>query len=116
MAYTFLKLLVTVVLVVAISETAKRSSLAGALLASLPLVSILAFVWLYLDTGNTEKVAVLSYGIFWLVLPSLILFIALPQLLKAGWGFWASLATASLLTVAGYFLMVWLLRKCGMAF
>jgi len=108
-----IKLLVSSLLLVAVSEIAKRSSLMGALLASLPLVSILAFVWLYIDTGNTEKVAALSTGIFWLVLPSLLLFIVLPQLLRAGWGFWISMAGAMAATVIGYFLMLWLLRKLG---
>jgi succinate-acetate transporter protein len=115
MLYPLLKLLISAVVLVAISELAKRSTAAGALLASLPLVSLIAFIWLYVDTGDTQKVAALSYGIFWLVLPSLILFIALPQLLRAGWGFWASLAGAVLATVAGYFLMLWLLKKFGVA-
>lgn len=107
------KILLSSVLLVAISEVAKRSSLMGALLASLPLTSLLAFVWLYLDTGDVSKVAALSSGIFWLVLPSLVLFIVLPQLLKSGWSFWASLASAMLATLAAYFLMLWVLRKFG---
>ena len=71
MAEYVVKIVLTSMLVVAISETAKRSSLAGAILASLPLTSLLAFVWLYVDTGDTQKVASLATGIFWLVLPSL---------------------------------------------
>ena len=63
----------TAVLVVAISEVAKRSSLLGAVLASIPLTSVLAMIWLYADTGDAEKVADLATGIFWLVLPSLAL-------------------------------------------
>ena len=65
-----LKILVTAVLVVVIAETAKRWSLAGAILASLPVTSILAMVWLYWDTGDVEKVSQLSYSIFWVVAPS----------------------------------------------
>jgi len=56
----------------------------GALLASLPLTSLLAFVWLYRSTGNVQAVASLSHGIFWLVLASLPLFLILPALLKNG--------------------------------
>jgi len=82
--YTITKVAITTILIVAISEIAKRSSLAAALLASIPLVSVLAMVWLYLDTKDVEKVSNLATSVFWLVLPSLVLFIALPLLLKQG--------------------------------
>src|SRR5262247_2902545 len=75
------KVLVTAIVVVAVSELAKRSSLWAGLLASLPLTSLLAFIWTYLDTGNVEQVGTLSWNIFWLVLPSLLLFLLLPWLL-----------------------------------
>ena len=78
-----IKIVVTAVLVVAISEVAKRSTLLGAVLASLPLTSLLAMIWLYADTGDAQQVADLASGIFWLVLPSLVLFVALPLLLRA---------------------------------
>ena len=70
-----IKIIVTAVLVVLISEAAKRWTLLGAIIASLPLTSILAMVWLYLDTKNVEKVATLSWGIFWVVIPSLAFFV-----------------------------------------
>ena len=106
MLYYTIKITLTALIIVAVSEIAKRSSLLGALLASLPLTSLLAFVWLYLDTGDTQKVAALSSDIFWLVLPSLPLFLLLPVMIKMGWGFWFSLATAMLLTAACYGLML----------
>ena len=68
-----IKVLISALLVAAVSEVARRSSLLGALLASLPVTSLLAFMWLYRETGDTEKVAALSADIFWLVLPSLVL-------------------------------------------
>ena len=108
-----IKIAVTAILVVAISEVAKRSSLLGAVLASIPLTSVLAMIWLYVDTGDPEKVAELATGIFWLVLPSLALFIALPLLIRAGWGFAPSLLAASSLTVACYFLMLAILKRFG---
>jgi len=110
-----IKVLLTALVVVAVSEIAKRSSFWGAVLASLPLTSLLAFAWLYLDTGNTQAVAALSQGIFWLVLASLPLFLVLPLLLKAGWPFWPSLASACLVTVGAYFLLVWGLRHFNVA-
>jgi hypothetical protein len=108
-----LKVLVSAVIIVAVAEVAKRSSMWAAALASLPLTSLLAFVWLYLDTGSTEQVAALARGIFWLVLPSLVLFLALPLLLRAGYHFWASLVTACAITVVAYLAMLWVLRRIG---
>lgn len=106
-----IKVAVTVAVVVAVSEIAKRSSLWGAVLASLPLTSLLAFVWLYLETGNTQNIAQLSQGIFWLVLASLPLFLALPFFLRSGWPFWPSLSVACLITVGAYFGLIWVLGR-----
>ena len=105
------RILLTAAVVVAVSEIAKRNTLWGAALASLPLTSLLAFVWLYLDTGDTQRVADLSQGIFWLVLPSLSLFVLLPFLLRLGWGFWYGLSIACLVTAAAYFGIIWCLEK-----
>ena len=110
------KVIITSVLVVAIAEVAKRSSLFAAILASIPLTSVLAMIWLYLDTGDAEKVATLASGIFWLVLPSLALFIALPVLLRAGWPFAPSLLVSIALTVGCYFAMIALLKRFEIAF
>jgi hypothetical protein len=113
MAYTIVKLLVTAVLIVAISEIAKRSSFLGAVLASVPLVSVLAMIWLYVDTGSSEKVASLATSIFWLVIPSLALFISLPLMLRAGLNFYLSMSLSVALTAAAYFAMVMVLNKFG---
>ena len=67
--YVIVKLMLTAILVVLVSEIARRSTFAGALLASLPLVSLPAMVWLYVETGDVQRVSQLSTGIFWLVLP-----------------------------------------------
>ena len=115
MLATAIKVAVTALLVVAIAEVAKRSSLMGAVLASIPLTSVLAMIWLYADTGDAEKVAELATGIFWLVLPSLALFVALPLLLRAGWPFVPSLVASCALTVACYFLMLVILKRFGIA-
>jgi hypothetical protein len=108
-----IKVLVTAVLVVAISEVAKRSTILGGIVASLPLTSLLAFIWLYGETGNTARIASLSVSIFWYVLPSLVLFVTLPMLLSHGLGFWPSLTIASALTFAAYLLMTALLARFG---
>ncbi len=108
-----LKIVFSTVIIIAVSELAKRSSFWAAALASLPLTSLLAFVWLYLDTGDIEKVAALSGGIFWLILPSLVLFIVLPLLLRYGLGFWLSLGVACIATATAYFGMIKILGVFG---
>lgn len=100
------KVVITAIVIVAVSEIAKRSSLWGAVLASLPLTSVLAFVWLYVETGNTETIASLAHNIFWLALASLPLFLVLPLLLRAGWSFWLSLGAACAITAGAYFALV----------
>ncbi len=108
-----MKVALTSVLVVAVSEAAKRSTLLGALLASLPLTSVLAMIWLYADTKDTEKIASLSTGIFWLVLPSLVMFLALPWLLRKGYPFALSMTAAIALSVVSYFAMLEILKRFG---
>jgi len=107
------KVLLTAAVVVAVAEIAKRSTFWGAAIASLPLTSVLAFVWLYLDTGDTQRVGDLSQSIFWLVLPSLTLFLVLPLLLRSGVAFWLSLGVACVGTALAYFAMVWCLGRFG---
>jgi hypothetical protein len=113
MTYYLVKILLTAGLVVAVSELSKRSSLLGGLLASLPLVSFLAMIWLFYETGDTGKVAALSRSIFWLVLPSLTLFLTLPWLLQTSLPFAASLGLATLLMLASYGVLLLVLRALG---
>jgi hypothetical protein len=108
-----LKVLITALVVVAVSEVAKRSSVFAALVASLPLTSLLAFVWLYIDTRDAAKVASLSVDIFWLVIPSLALFLALPLFLRVGWGFWLSLLAACGVTAVCYASMLAIAKRIG---
>ena len=113
MTYYLVKIAITTVLIVAISEIAKRSSFVGAILASIPLVSVLAMLWLYIDTKDVAKVSALSTSVFWLVLPSLALFVALPLLLKQGINFYLSLGISIGITVGCYFLTVSALNHYG---
>ena len=108
-----LKIGLSALILVAVAEVAKRSTFWAAALASLPLTSLLAFVWLYLDTGDVQKVVALAGGIFWLVLPSLLLFVLLPMLLRSGWGFWLSLVVSSAATALAYVGMIKLLGMFG---
>jgi len=103
------KVMLTAVVVVTVAEIAKRSPMWAAVLASLPLTSLLAFVWLYVDTGTAGQIAALSRNIFWLVLPSLVLFFVLPVFLDRGINFWLALIGACGATSATYLVTVVLL-------
>ncbi len=113
MIYYIIKVLLSSVTIVAISEISKRSTLAGSILASIPIVSLLAFVWMYIDTKNIAKIADLSQGIFWLVIPSLLFFILFPVLLKKNVDFWISLGISLTIMILGYFIMLFILKKAG---
>lgn len=113
MFYYALKVLVSAAVIVAITEIAKRSSGFAALVAALPLTSLLAFVWLHAEGAESVRIAELSGQIFWLVLPSLILFCLFPLLIKQGMGFWLSLVLSVFATSACYLALLPLLRKLG---
>lgn len=104
-----LKIIITTLLIVAISEVSKRNSLIGAVLASIPLVSVMAMI----DTRDVEKVSAFSVSVFWLVLPSLVLFALLPLLLKLDWGFYSSFSASIALTMLSYFTMISALNYFG---
>jgi hypothetical protein len=111
MIYYIAKIMVSAGLVVAVSEAAKRSGFIGGLIASLPIVSLLAICWLYADTRDTQKVAALSWSIFWLVIPSLTFFAALGFLIGRKWMFGQSIAVALLVMAAGYGVTVLVLKR-----
>ena len=113
MAYFVVKIIITALLVVLIAEISKRSSLLASILASIPLVSVLAMIWLYIDTKDTDKISTLSTSIFWLVIPSLALFVTLPVLLRKEINFYISMGTSIVITVICYYLMITVLGKFG---
>lgn len=113
MAYYTLKIIITTILIVAISEISKRSTFVGAILASIPLVSVLAMIWLYVDTKDITKISELSTSVFWLIMPSLTLFISLPILLKQNINFYLSISISILLTILSYWIMISILNHFG---
>ena len=113
MTYYVFKIVITTFLIVAISEIAKRSTFIGAILASVPLVSVLAMIWLYIDTKDVTRISSLSISVFWLVIPSLALFLVLPLLLKQGLNFYLSISVSIGLTVGCYWMMVSALNHFG---
>ena len=114
MLYLVIKALLSGIIVAAVSEIARRYPGWGGLVASLPLTSLLAILWLWRDTGDPQRVAELSIGAFWFVLPSLPMFAVIPALLRSGVGFWASIAIAVAGTLALYGLMFWAAPRLGL--
>ncbi len=112
MTWYLVKLAVSAALVVAISEISKRTGYVGGLIASLPLVSLLAIGWIWFETHDAAKITAFSRSVFWFVLPSLLFFILLPWLLPR-LGFYLSIAIASAATAAGYACMAAALSRAG---
>ncbi|MFN6924312.1 MAG: DUF3147 family protein [Tabrizicola sp.] len=108
MSYLAVKAILSGLLIAAISEIARRSPGFAALVASLPLLSILGMIWLWRDTGDTARLAHHAEATFWYVLPSLPMFLLVPWLLRSGNGFWLSLGIGCVVTIALYLLLLWL--------
>jgi hypothetical protein len=113
MLYLVIKAAVSGLLIGAVSEIAKRSPAFGALVVSLPLVSILSMIWLWTDTGDEQRVASLAETTFWFVVPTLPMFLILPMLLRHGTGFWIALTASCSVTIVLYFLTAWVIAKFG---
>lgn len=108
MSYFAIKTLVSALIIALISEIARRSPGFAALVASLPLVSILGMIWIWRDSADTARIAHHSEATFWYVLPSMPMFLVLPWLLRTGWGFWPAIFAGMALTVVLYAVLLWL--------
>ncbi|HZQ13186.1 MAG TPA: DUF3147 family protein [Pseudolabrys sp.] len=115
MLYLTIKAALSGVIIAVVSEVARRSPTLGALIVSLPLVSILGILWLWRDTGDAERIAAHAQSTFWYVLPTLPMFLLMPALLRAGANFWLTLTACCALTFVLYLVTVWLLGKFGIA-
>jgi hypothetical protein len=114
MYYLLVKALLSGAIIAAVSEIAKRSPGFGALVASLPLVSLLGMIWLWRDTGDPVRMAAHAEATFWFVLPSLPMFLLIPIMLRQGFSFWVALVAGCALTVLLYLVMTWLGPKVGL--
>ena len=115
MLYLAVKAALSGIIIATVSEVARRSPTLGALIVSLPLVSILGILWLWNDTGDGERIAAHAQATFWYVLPTLPMFLLLPAMLRSGIGFWPTLAACCALTIVLYFATVWVLARFGVA-
>ena len=115
MAYYLVKILISGAIIALASEIARRSPALGAIIISLPLISVLSMIWLWRDTADTDQIAQLSGATFWFVLPTLPMFLLLPWLLKQDFGFWLALGISCLFTSALYLCMVFVLSRFGIS-
>ena len=115
MIWYLVKVALSAILIVLISEISKKLPLLGSLIASLPLISVIGMIWMYGEKTDSEKIASHSEGTFWYVLPSLPLFLVLPWLMRK-WGisFPLALGIGVVLTGVLYLLMIRILAKFGM--
>ena len=109
------KIGISAILIVLIAEIGKRQPAFAALVASLPLVSILAMTWMYADNVDSQRLATHAEATFWYVLPSLPMFLLLPRLLRHGLGFPLAMLLCIALTTLLYFLVIRLAALCGVA-
>jgi uncharacterized membrane protein (GlpM family) len=112
MSWIITKYLITAAVVVLISEVAKRSDKLGGLVAALPIVTILALIWLYVENQSTEKIANHAWYTFWYAVPTLPMFLAFPWLLPRI-GFWPTLAASVVITVVCFLLFALAVKRFG---
>lgn len=100
--------------IVLVSEVAKRSDRAGALISSLPLVTVMIMIWLWVEEQGNAKIANHAWYTFWFVLPTMPMFLLLPWMLNKGVGFWPSLGAAVLLTFGCFALLAVVGKRFGL--
>ena len=114
--YLLLKTIISAIIIVLVSEIAKRYTWTAAIIVSLPLTSLLAFVWLYWDTKDVQKVIDLSYSTIVMSLPSFVFFIVLPLLLKFKQNFIFSIIVSIISTAVAYTIFMFFIKKFNLNF
>lgn len=114
MWYLAIKAALSGILVALVSEVAKRYPGFGALIASLPMVSVMGMIWLWRDKPDPANMAAHAEATFWFVLPSLPMFLLVPAMLRHGFSFWVALTVGCVLTVTLYSMMTWAGPKFGL--
>jgi hypothetical protein len=113
MTYLIVKALLSGLIIAIVSEIAKRNNAAASIIHSLPLMSLLAFIWLYAETKDAALIGRHAWGTFWFVLPTLPMFLIMPWLINKLGSFWPALLAGILLTIALYFITLRLLKVAG---
>jgi hypothetical protein len=114
MLYLAIKAGLSGIIVAIVSEVARRWPGWGGMIASLPLVSVLAMIWLWRDTADPTRIAGQAEATFWFVIPSQPMFLLIPWMLRNHWPFWIALASGCALTILLYALTLWVAPKLGL--
>lgn len=112
MSYVIIKYLITAGVVVLVSEIAKANDKLGGFIAALPLITILALIWLHIENQPMTKIANHAYYTFWYVIPTLPMFLLFPYLLPK-LGFWVTLLACIGFTLLVFFFYVTGLKHFG---
>lgn len=112
MYWIITKYLITAAVVVLVSEAAKRSDKLGGFIAALPMVTILALIWLYVENQSSEKIANHAWYTFWYVVPTLPMFLAFPWLLPRI-GFWPTLGACVVITIVCFGIFAVAVKRFG---
>jgi hypothetical protein len=112
MSWILTKYLVTAAIIVLISEVAKRSGKLGALITALPMVAVLALIWMYIEKQPAERIGTYASYTFWYVLPTLPMFLIFPHAQQA-FGFWAAMGISVVVTIGTFGLAAWALQYFG---
>lgn len=107
------KYAVTALIIVIVSEVAKRSDKLGSLVSSLPFVTIMVMIWLYLEKQGSQKIGNHAYYTFWYVIPTLPMFLIMPWLMTKGINFWVSLGICAFVTIGCFILTALTARRFG---
>jgi hypothetical protein len=112
MTWVITKYLITAALVVFISEVAKRSDKLGGLVASLPLITFLTLIWLYVEKQPDSKISNHAFYTFWYVVPTLPMFLIFPYLLPR-LGFWLTMGACVVIAIACFALFALVMKNFG---
>ena len=109
------KIVLTALIIFSIAQVSERSTLMAAVLASIPIVSVLSMMMMYHEGQTAADISGFAKDIVWLVIPSLLLFIVMPWLIESrSWDFYPALAAGMACTISGYFLMVQMMDRFGL--
>ena len=113
MLFLIFKYAITAFIIVLISEVSKRSGKTGALITSLPIVTIIALIWMNFEIHDNAKISNYAYYTLWYVIPTLPMFAVMPYMLNRGFNFWLTLAVCIIVTFISFTITALVGRKFG---
>ena len=112
MLFYITKVLFTSVLIVSVTEIAKRSDKLGGLVAALPITTILIIFWMYFEGFSNEKISKHMLYTAFFVIPTLPMFLIFP-LLIAKFNFIGAVVIGMALTITLLIITDRLMRYFG---